>query len=100
MISRSWIQFQCAYCRHNQKVSQIGVAGTAEMGMAEPDYATIFILVAGAIGIDTGLVFPIDVVGNRIGVRTQLDEAERLTGTGERMPHAICPDDRIDPVNG
>ena len=76
------------------------MACTAEMGMAEPDYATIFILVAGTIGIDTGLVFPIDVVGNRIGVRTQLDEAEGLACPWEGMPHTICPDDRIDPVNG
>ena len=70
------------------------------MGVTKSDNTAIFILVAGTVGIDTGLVFSIYIVGNRIGVRTQLDEAERLTGTGERMPHAICPDDRIDPVNG
>ena len=69
---------------------------TAEMRMAEPYDATIFVLVSGAILIRPGLVFPINIVRDGIGIRTELDQPERHTGSREGMPHAIGPDNRID----
>ena len=52
--------------------------------------------VSGAIVIGSLLVFASDVMGNDIGIRTQLDTSERHACPRECMPHSVGSDERID----
>ncbi len=81
---------------HDQDVAEIGMAGAAEMGVAEADYGLVVVLVAGAVFIGARLVFPLDVMGDHICVRGQLHPSERNAGPGEGMAHPGGADERID----
>src|SRR5579863_1639513 len=69
---------------------------TAEMGMAEPYDGLVIILVPGAIFIDIGVVFPVLLIGDRIGIRAQLDHPEGRSSAWIDMTHARGADDRAD----
>ena len=95
IVSRAGIEFQRTSRGHDQDVSQIGVASAAEMGVAESDDCGIVVTVAGAGLVDHRLVFPINTVGDRVGVRTELDSTEGHAGPGKGVSHAVCADERI-----
>ena len=58
----------------------------------------VFMAIPRAILVGTRLVFPVDVVGNGVRVRAQLDDTEGRTGTGEGVAHACRADERVYPV--
>ena len=66
------------------------MSGSAHVCVAESDYGLVLILVAGTIGIGLRLVFAVHVVGNGVGVRTELHNAEGNAGSGEGVPHSVC----------
>ena len=81
---------------HDQDVAEIGMAGAAEMCVTEADDGLVVVLVARAVFISAGLVFPFDVMGDHICVRGQLHPSERDAGPGESVPHSGGADERID----
>ena len=83
---RSGIQFQFAGSRHNQDIAEVGMSGSAEMRMAEPDDTAVLMLIAGTIFISTRLILAIHVMRDRVRVRAQLDQSER-----HASPRNVCP---------
>ena len=88
-------QLHIALAGHYEDVSEVGVAGAAEVGVAEAYYGAVVVLVAGAVFIGARLVFPLDVVGDHVGVRAELHAPEGNAGPGEGVPHAGGADERI-----
>ena len=80
---------------HNQNVAEVAVSSAAEMGVAETHDAAVSVLIAGTIVVDTRLVYSIDVVGNGVGVGTELYKAVRIASTREGMAHAVGADKDI-----
>lgn len=70
IVGCSGKEFVCPHGWHNHHVAQVGVASTAEMRVAETDDGGIGVLVARAILVGTRLIYPVDVVRNRIRIRT------------------------------
>ena len=66
----SGIQFQAAGSGHDQYVPQVGMTGSAEMRMTETDDTAVLMLVSGTIFIGTGLILAIDIMRDRVGIRT------------------------------
>ena len=93
------VQFQRTGGRHNQDIAQVGMPRAAEVRMTETDDAAILILIAGAILVGAGLVFPVDVVRDGVRIRTELDQSEGNAGPGKGMSHPVSPDDGIDSIN-
>ena len=85
--------------RHILVFSEVGVAGTAEVGVAETYDATVFMLLTRTILEGARLVFTIYVVRYGICIRTELHESEGYTSARECMSHSICPDDRVYKIN-
>ena len=79
-----------------ENVSQVGMAGAAEVGVAEAHDGAVFVLIASAVLINSWLVNTVDVVRHGVGVGAELHDAEGRTSPWKGMPHAICPDDGID----
>jgi hypothetical protein len=65
------------------------------MGMRESYYGRIAIPVAGAERIYFRLVFPVDVVGDSVGVRTYLHSSEGNAGSRESVTHSCSSDERV-----
>ena len=82
--------------RHQQDVSEVRMPRPAEMPVAETDDGRIVMAVACAMVIDPGLVPAGHVMGNRVGVRAELDASEGNAGAGEGMPPAGGADKRIN----
>ena len=83
---RSGIQFQFAGSRHNQDIAEVGMSGSAEMRMAEPDDTAVLMLIAGTIFIGTRLILAIHVMRDRVRVRAQLTSPK-----GTQAPGNVCP---------
>ena len=81
---------------HQQDVAHVGVAGAAEVGVAEAHDGLVAVLVAGAVVIDARLVTAVDVVGDGVRVGTHLHAPEGVARAGEGMPHAVGPDHRVN----
>ena len=79
----------------NQDIAEVGMSGSAEMRMAEPDDTAVLMLIAGTIFIGTRLILAIHVMRDRVRVRAQLDQSERHASPRKRMSHPVCPDNRI-----
>ena len=84
--------------RHDEDVAQVAVSRSAEMGVAEAHDTAVAVLVAGAVVIHSWLIHPIDVVGDGVGVGTQLHKAVREAGSGEGVPHAVGADKHVNPA--
>ena len=69
---------------------------SAEMGVAESHYRRVVVLIPGTVRIDFALVSAVDIMGNGIGVRGDLDCSERGTGPRETVSHSSRSDHRID----
>ena len=95
IISRTRVDLQFSGEGHQQNITEVGMPRSAEMGMAEADDGTVFMLVAGTVFIRARLINSIDVMRNGIGVRTYLYNAKRSTSTGECMSHPVCSDDWV-----
>ena len=96
IVARAGIQFQRAGGRHQQDISEIGVARSAEMRVAEAYDCRVRIAVAGAIFIDTRLVFAVHIVRDGVRVRAQLNPAERHARARKSVSHTVGSDERID----
>lgn len=71
------------------------MSGSAEMRMAEPDDTAVLMLIAGTILISARLILAIHIMRDRVRVRTQLNQSERHASPRKRMPHPVCPDNRV-----
>ena len=96
IVGSSGIKLQGTSGRHYEDVSQVGMAGAAEMGVAETDDCRIIVAVACAGLVDLRLVFSVYVVRNGVSVRTQLDASEGNAGPGESVSHSVSSDERVD----
>ena len=88
MISRAGIEVQGPGGGHQQDVPEVGMSRSAEMGVGKTYDGRIVITVTCAEGINLRLVFPCDIVGNRVRVGTHLHASERHAGTREGVSHA------------
>ena len=70
IILRARPEFQRPCDRHYQHVPEVGMARTAEMGMAETDYRTVRILITSTVPVCFRLVDPADIVRHDIGIGT------------------------------
>ena len=95
IVRRAGIELQLSGSWHYENIPEVRMACAAEMGVTESDDRGIIVTVAGAGLIDHRLVFSVNIVGDRVGVRAKLDSAKRHTGPGEGMTHTICADKRI-----
>ena len=95
---RARVELQCSGGRHDQDVAQIGVAGAAEVGVAEADDRRIFVLVSRTVFVCARLVDSVDVVRDGVRVGTQRNDSVRYAGTGENVSHFVGADDRVDLV--
>ena len=81
---------------HDEEVAEVAVARAAEVGVGKTYDAAVAVLVAGAVVVYAGLVDPIDVVRDGVGVGTQLDEAVGVAGPREGVAHAVGAYHRVD----
>ncbi len=93
---RAGVEAYLACGGHDENVAEVGVAGSAEVGVAEADDGTVFMLVTSTILIYSRLINAIDVVRHSVGIGTELHDAERRAGSGEGVPHAVGADDGVD----
>ncbi len=93
---RAGVQLQSAGLGHEQDVTQVGMARSAQMGMAEADDRIVRILIASTVVIRAGLILPSDIVRNGIRVGRELHGPERGARTREAVSHARSADHRID----
>ena len=96
IVGGAGVELRLAAIGHDENVAQVAVACAAEMGVAEAHDAAVAVLIAGTVVIDTRLINPVDVVGNGVGVGTQLHKAVGETGTGKGVPHTVGADKNID----
>ena len=73
--------------------------GSAEMSVAEAHDGAVFVLIAGAIFINTRLVTAVFHHRDSVGVWTELHYSVRRASTGKGVPHAVSADNRIDVIN-
>ena len=95
IISRTRVDLQFSGEGHQQNITEVGMPRSAEVGMAEADDGTVFMLVAGTVFIHARLIDTVDVMRNGIGIRTYLYDTKRSAGAGKCMSHPVCSDDRI-----
>ena len=95
VVRRAGVKSQRSRGRHQEDVAQVGVSSAAEVGVAEPDDRRVRIAVAGAIFIDTRLVFAVHIVRDGVRVRTKLDSAERHARPRKSVSHSVGADERI-----
>ena len=100
VVGRAGIEAERPHLRLYQQVAQVSVSRAAQVCVAESDDSAVLVAIAGTVVVGAGLVASIYVVGNGVGVGTQLHDAEGGAGTGERVPHARSADERADPVGG
>ncbi len=115
---RAGVQLDIAGGRHHEHIAKVGMAGAAEMRVAETHNGAVFVLVAGTVFIDSGLVTLVHVMGNCVGVGAELHDAERCTQelernqrmhsvaelhdaerctrSGKSVPHAVGANDGVD----
>ncbi len=93
---RAGVQLDIAGGRHHEHIAKVGMAGAAEMRVAETHNGAVFVLVAGTVFIDSGLVTLVHVMGNCVGVGAELHDAERCTRSGKSVPHAVGANDGVD----
>ncbi len=93
---RAGVQLDTAGGRHHEHIAKVGMAGAAEMRVAETYNGAVLVLVAGTVFIDSGLVTPVHIMGNRVGVGAELHDAERRTRSGKSVPHAVGANDGVD----
>ncbi len=96
VVACAGIQFQGSGGRHQQDVAQIRVPRAAEVRVAESDDRRIRVAVAGAIFIDTWLVFPVHVVRDCVRVWAKLNPTERHARPGESVSHPVGSYEWID----
>ena len=90
------VETQSADSRHQQHVSEVRVAGAAQMGVGEAGDGVVAVAVSCAEGVDLALVFAGDIVRYGVGVRTDLHSAERHAGSREGVAHSVGADEWID----
>ena len=95
IVRRAGIELQLSGSWHYENIPEVRMTCAAEMGVAESDDRGIVVTVAGAGLINHRLVLSVNIVGDRVGVRAELDSAERHAGPGEGVTHTICADKRI-----
>lgn len=88
---RAGVQLDIAGGRHHEHIAKVGMAGAAEMRVAETHNGAVFVLVAGTVFIDSGLVTLVHVMGNCVGVGAELHDAERCTRSGKVCPMPLVP---------
>src|SRR5580698_3408967 len=64
------------------------MAGTAKMSMAEANDGLVVVLIARTVFVHIGVVFPVFLIGDGVGVRAELDHAERRGCAGIRVAHS------------
>ena len=96
ILRRAGHQLHFAGAGHYQYISQVGMAGAAEVSVAEPDYGAVVVLIACAVLVGARLVLPLDVVGDHVGVGGELHSAEGHAGPREGMAHAGSAYEGID----
>ena len=97
---RAGIQPDRAGPGHHEDVTEVGMAGAAEMRMAEAYDGRVAVLVSGTVFIHEGLILAVHVVRDRVVVRAELYDAEGCAGPREGMAHAVGADDGVDIVDG
>ena len=74
------------------------MSSAAEVCVAEADNGAVMVLIAGTVFVGLWLVLAIDIMGNGIGVGTELYDAEWYAGSGKGVPHAVCAYHGVDIV--
>ncbi len=95
LLRRSGREQNLSRSGHQQDISQVGVAGPAEVRVGKTYDGRVFILVTGAVLVGAGLIDSLDVVGNHFRVGRQLHSAEGDAGSGEGMTHSGGADEGI-----
>ncbi len=73
------------------------MAGSAQMGMAEPHDCRVRITVSGAVGVHFLLVHARHIVRDRVSIRAQLNHPEGNASPRECVAHSVSAYERIDP---
>ena len=94
-VRRAGVQLQFPGSGHNQKIPQVGMARTTEMGMAESYYGGVVVLITGTVTVHGACIFPIYGIRDGIGVRAELYHTKRDGRTGKYMPHFLSADHGI-----
>src|SRR5688572_14635924 len=72
IILRTGFQLKLTGRRHDQKIAEVRVPGTAKMGVRKSDYRTVVVLITRTIFVRVLVIFPADVVWLLIGIRREL----------------------------
>ena len=99
VVGRAGIRTDSARSGHDEDVSQIGVASTGKVRVGEAHDGLVLVLIASAVLIDFALIAAVHIVGNGVGFRRELSNAEWRTGSWERVPHAVRANDGVDVVD-
>ena len=91
----AWVEFDVANGRHHKDIAKIRVSCATEMSVTKTHDSAVLMLITSTVFIYPGLILTIDVMGHRIGIGTQLHDAEWSAGSGKSMAHAVSPYDRV-----